>query len=55
LQIIEPEIQIGAVIKFPDVNTPSFVNSALNSADATVTPEVEIGLIFDGYVIRPSQ
>jgi hypothetical protein len=55
LQIIEPEIQIGAVIKFPDGNTPNFTLSALNSADTSVTPEIELGLIFDGYVIRPSQ
>ena len=55
IQIIEPEIQIEASISFPDGNSPSFANSALTSADAAETPSVEIGLIFDGYVIRPSQ
>jgi len=55
IQIIEPEIQIQAAINFPNGNTPDFLNSALTTADATFTPSVELGLIFDGYVIRPSQ
>jgi hypothetical protein len=55
IQIIEPEIQIGAVINFPEGNTPDFTNTALTTADATGTPSVELGLVFDGYVIRPSQ
>jgi hypothetical protein len=55
IQIIEPEIQIGAVINFPDANTPNFTDTALTTADATAAPVVELGLIFDGYVIRPSQ
>ena len=55
IQIIEPEIQIQAAIKFPNGNTPNFTNTALDTADGTQTPAVELGLIFDGYVIRPSQ
>jgi hypothetical protein len=55
IQIIEPEIQIQAAINFPNGNTPSFANSALTTADATFAPSIEMGLIFDGYVIRPSQ
>lgn len=55
LMIIEPEIQIEATISFPDAATPAFTNTALTTADATATPSVELGLIFDGYVIRPSQ
>jgi hypothetical protein len=55
IQIIEPEIQIQAAINFPGGNTPSFADSALTTADATFAPAVELGLIFDGYVIRPSQ
>jgi hypothetical protein len=55
IQIIEPEIQIQAAINFPGGNTPNFGASALDSADGTQTPAIELGLIFDGYVIRPSQ
>jgi hypothetical protein len=55
IQIIEPEIQIQAAINFPNGNTPSFADSALSTADATFAPAVELALIFDGYVIRPSQ
>lgn len=55
IQIIEPEIQIQAAINFPNGNTPSFAASALDTADGTQTPAIELGLIFDGYVIRPSQ
>ena len=55
IQIIEPEIQIQAAINFPAGNTPNFTNTALDTANGTQTPAVELGLIFDGYVIRPSQ
>ena len=55
IQIIEPEIQIQAAIKFPNGNTPNFTNTALDTANGTQTPAIELGLIFDGYVIRPSQ
>ena len=55
IQIIEPEIQIQAAINFPNGNTPNFTNTALDTANGTQTPSIELGLIFDGYVIRPSQ
>lgn len=55
IQIIEPEIQIQAAINFPNGNTPNFTNTALDTANAAQTPAIELGLIFDGYVIRPSQ
>lgn len=55
IQIIEPEIQIEAAINFPDGNTPNFSNTALTTANAQFDPSIELGLIFDGYVIRPSQ
>lgn len=55
IQIIEPEIQIQAAINFPNGNTPNFTNTALDTANGTQTPAIELGLIFDGYVIRPSQ
>ena len=55
IQIIEPEIQIQAAINFPNGNTPNFTNSALDTANGQQTPSIELGLIFDGYVIRPSQ
>ena len=56
IQIIEPEIQIQAAINFPNGNTPSFSNVTLTTADSsTNSTAVELGLIFDGYVIRPSQ
>ena len=55
IQIIEPEIQIEASISFPDGGSPVLTDTALTTANATYTPSVEIGLIFDGYVIRPTQ
>jgi hypothetical protein len=55
IQIIEPEIQIQAAINFPNGNTPNFTNTALDTANGAQTPALELGLIFDGYVIRPSQ
>ena len=55
IQIIEPEVQITATIDFPDNNTPDWGTSVLTTADALATPIVEAMLIFDGYIIRPSQ
>jgi hypothetical protein len=55
IQIVEPEIQIQAAINFPNGNTPDFTNSGLTTASGNFTPNIELGLIFDGYVIRPSQ
>lgn len=55
IQIIEPEIQIQAALTFPGGNAPSFLNSAITTGNTAFTPAIELGLIFDGYVIRPSQ
>jgi hypothetical protein len=55
IQMIEPEIQIEAGIRFPDGSSPVLTNTALTTGDSTATPAIEVGLIFDGYVIRPSQ
>jgi hypothetical protein len=55
IQIIEPEIQIQAALTFPAGNAPSFLDSALTTGNTPFTPALEVGLIFDGYVIRPSQ
>lgn len=58
IQIIEPEIQIEAALLFPDGNSPVFSNTATNDtglAAGAATPNIEIGLIFDGYTIRPVQ
>jgi hypothetical protein len=55
IQIIEPEIQIQAALTFPGGNAPSFLNAALTTGNTAFTPAIELGLIFDGYVIRPSQ
>lgn len=56
IQIIEPEIQIECALDFFDGNSPVFTNTAvLDDNTTTVTPSVEVGLIFDGYVIRPIQ
>jgi hypothetical protein len=55
IQIIEPEVQISAVIDFPDNDTPNFTNSVLTTADTTASPIVEATLFFDGYIVRPSQ
>ena len=56
VQMIEPEIQIEATIDFPDGNSPVFTNTAvLDDNTTTATPNVQVGLIFDGYEIRPSQ
>lgn len=54
IQIIEPEIQVEVVIDFPDINSPSFTNTFFVNP-GNETPNVEVGVIFDGYVIRPSQ
>ena len=56
IQIIEPEIQIECSLDFFDGNSPVFTNTAvLDDNTTTTTPSVEVGLIFDGYVIRPIQ
>lgn len=48
--LIEPNQTISPVIDFPEGNTPSFA-ALVNSVDV----RVNIGLLFDGYIIRPAQ
>jgi len=48
-QLIEPEQNFNCSIKFPEGNTPTFPQVA--SADV----RIDIGVIFDGYIIRPAQ
>lgn len=56
IQIIEPEIQVEVTLDFADGNSPVFTNTAvLDDNTTTATPNVEVAVIFDGYVIRPSQ
>lgn len=56
IQIIEPEIQVEVTIDFPDANIPTFTATAVQDDNVTTfTPNIEVGVIFDGYVIRPSQ
>lgn len=47
-QMIEPEQTIEATIDFPNGLTPNF-------AALADTPELDIGLIFDGYLAEPAQ
>lgn len=48
-QIIEPEQTFDLKIDFPNANTPSI--PTVSSA----APKVDIGVIFDGYIMRPAQ
>lgn len=48
-QLIEPEQTFEANIEFPNANTPTI--PTVSSA----APRIDIGLIFDGYIIRPAQ
>jgi hypothetical protein len=56
-QMIEPEIQVEAALLFPGgINSPTFTNKSVTSdGTTTFTPAIFVGLIFDGYSIRPSQ
>ena len=54
IQIIEPELQIQVTMDFPDGTSPIFTNTYLSQAAATATPTLELGVIFDGYLIRPT-
>lgn len=56
IQMIEPELQIGVTLDFPDGTSPVFTNTFLvNDTPTQATPALEIGVIFDGYTIRPTQ
>ena len=54
IQMIEAETPIQATIDFPAGTSPVFTNTYLNQAATQATPTIEIGLIFDGYLIRPT-
>lgn len=49
-QLIEPGQTFSAKIAFDNANCPALTN-LVNG----VTPLVEVGLIFDGYILRPMQ
>lgn len=49
-QMIEPEQTITATILFPE-GIPAVFTDLVNSA----TPSVDVGLILDGYIVRPAQ
>ena len=49
-QLIEPGQTFSAKISFDNANSPAITNTV----NAT-TPYVEIGLLFDGYILRPMQ
>lgn len=49
-QMIEPEQTLTAGIVFPE-GIPAVFTDLVNSA----TPAIDIGLIFDGYIVRPAQ
>lgn len=49
-QMIEPEQTIEVKINFDNANSPSIASSVLS-----VDPRVDIGVIFEGYIVRPTQ
>jgi len=54
-QLVEPEQNIEAKITFDDVVTPTIPNTGVNLGDNAFAPRIDLGLILDGYVIRPAQ
>ena len=55
IQMIEPELQMGITIDFPDGTSPVFTNTYVNQAATQATPTLEAMVVLDGYVIRPQQ
>lgn len=51
-QLVEPEQNVDAKITFDNANSPVTTNLVIGG---TVTPLIDIGLLLDGYIIRPSQ
>jgi hypothetical protein len=49
-QMVEPEQTIEVKITFDNANTPVFTNLVEG-----VSPSIDVGVIFDGYIVRPSQ
>jgi len=50
-QLIEPEQTIEAKIIFPNGTSTAFTSAIGGTED----PRIDIGLLFDGYVVRPAQ
>jgi len=56
IQMVEPELQLSVTVDFPDGTSPVFTNTfTVNDTPTQATPNVEVGVVFDGYVIRPQQ
>lgn len=54
--VIEPEQTINVAINFYGANSPAFTNTFIVDDTPTfATPGFEVGMIFDGYLIRPRQ
>lgn len=49
-QMIEPEQNLEVRINFDNANSP-----ALTAAVLGIDPKVDIGVIFEGYIVRPTQ
>jgi len=55
-QMIEPESTFSLTIDYTLANYPALTNEYwATTAGATATPNVEVGVIFDGYIARPVQ
>lgn len=54
-QLVEPEQNIEAKITFDDAASPTIPNTGTVTADNAFAPRVDIGLILEGYIIRPAQ
>lgn len=54
--IIEPEQTINVAVNFYGANSPAFTNTFIVDDTPTyATPNIEVGCVFDGYLIRPRQ
>jgi hypothetical protein len=49
-QLVEPEQPIDVQISFPLVNSPTWA-----AITGTTKPNIDVGVLFDGYVARPAQ
>jgi hypothetical protein len=50
VQMIEPEQNFAIQIVFPDANTPTFTDTVTGAS-----PAINVGVILDGYIVRPAQ
>lgn len=54
--VIEPEQTINVAVNFYGTNSPAFTNTFIVDDTPTLsTPNIEVGCVFDGYLIRPRQ